>query len=323
MELFQIFWDDNSKLFLEFIKNEEEQLQFLPEKIKQLTLQFEISKQEIFHKQPPYLIAIKRLYHSSESLSFSIEMDELFNIDELQIKILRVTVFLYSGERFQYYFEECYKISDIWVNEDCYSGFEFEDLQSKRNFKGKFTQEKIFQEIKTNIHENKEKRTLIYQKSKFESSSEEDSLSSLISEGNKALKRIEQALQNLSLSFQNMPQTNIQYLPSVPIRGGSGPGIERIKRPTKLALIQGQMPSNKLMVIKEMKSIFNENKSENSEFNINAILKPLSNEELKAMVLDDEELMKKEEDAIKNQIKRLKKQQDKEILLETLKPPKK
>ncbi len=323
MELFQIFWDDNSKLFLEFIKNEEEQLQFLPEKIKRLTLQFEISKQEIFHKQPPYLIAIKRLYHSSESLSFSIEMDELFNIDELQIKILRVTVFLYSGERFQYYFEESYKISDIWVNEDCYSGFEFEDLQSKRNFKGKFTQEKIFQEIKTNIHENKEKRTLIYQKSKFESSSEENSLSSLISEGNKTLKRIEQALQNLSLSFQNMPQTNIQYLPSVPIRGGSGPGIERIKRSTKLALIQGQMPSNKLMVIKEMKSIFNENKSENSEFNIKDILKPLSNEELKAMVLDDEELMKKEEDAIKNQIKRLKKQQDKEFLLENLKPPKK
>ena len=231
-------------------------------------------------------------------------MDELFNIDELQIKILRVTVFLYSGQRFQYYFEESYRISDIWVNEDCYSGFEFEDLQSKRNFKGKITQEKIFQEIKTSIHENKEKRTLIYQKSKFESLSEENSLSYLISEGNKTLKKIEQALQNLSLSFQNMPQTNIQYLPSVPIRGGSGPGIERIKGSTKPALIQGQMSSNKLMVIKEMKSIFNENKSENSEFNIKDILKPLSNEELKAMILDDEELMKKEEDAIKNQIKR-------------------
>ncbi|MCK4380923.1 MAG: hypothetical protein KAW51_07250 [Candidatus Lokiarchaeota archaeon] len=323
MEMFQIFWDDNNKLFLEFKKNEEEQLLFLPEKIKRLTLHFEISKQEIFHKQPPYLIAIKRLYHSSDTLSFSIEMDELFNIDELQIKILRVTVFLYSGQRFQYYFEESYKISDIWVNEDCYSGFEFEDLQSKRNFKGKITQEKIFQEIKTSIHENKEKRTLIYQKSKFESSSEENSLSCLINEGNKTLKRIEQALQNLSLSFQNMPQTNIQYLPSGSIRGGSGPGIERIRGPTKPVLIQGQMSSNKLMVIKEMKSIFNENKSENSEFNIKDILKPLSNEELKAMILDDEELMKKEEDAIKNQIKRLKKQQDKEILLENLKLPKK
>jgi len=323
MELFQIFWDDHNKLFLEFKKNEEEQLLFLPDKIKRLALQFEISKQEIFHKQPPYLIAIKKLYHSSESLSFSIELDELINIDELQIKILRVTIFLYSGQRFQYYFKESYKISDIWINEDCYCGFEFEDLQSKRIFEGKITQEKIFQEIKTSIHENKEKRTLIYQKSKFESSSEENSLSHLISEGNKTLKRIEQALQNLSLSFQNMPQTNIQYLPSVPIRGGSGPGIERIKGPTKPTLIQGQMSSNKLMVIKEMKSIFNENISKNSEFNIKNILKPLSNEELNVMILDDEELMKKEEEAIKNQIKRLKKQQDKEILLENLKPPKK
>ena len=323
MELFQIFWDDHNKLFLEFKKNEEEQLLFLPEKIKRLTLQFEISKQEKFQKQPPYLIAIKRIYHSSESLSFSIEMDQLINIDELQIKILRVSIYLYSGQRFEYYFEETYKISDIWVNEDCYSGFEFEDLQSKRNFEGRITQEKIFQEIKTNIHQNKEKRTLIYEKSKIENLSEKNSLSSLISEGNKTLKRIEQVLQNLSLSFQNMPQTNIQYLPSVPIRRGSSQAIERIKIPTKPALIQGQMSSNKLMVIREMKSIFNENISKNSEFNIKDILKPLSNEELKAIVLSDEELIKKEEEAIRNQIKRLKKQQDKEIILENLKPPKK
>ena len=44
MEMFQIFWDDNNKLFLEFKKNEEEQLLFLPEKIKRLTLHFEIIK---------------------------------------------------------------------------------------------------------------------------------------------------------------------------------------------------------------------------------------------------------------------------------------
>ncbi len=322
MELFQIFWDDHNKLFLEFKKNKEEQLVFLPEKIKRLTLQFEISMQEIIHKQPPYLIAINTLYHSSESLSFSIELDELINIDQLQIKILRVTIFLFSGQRFQYYFEESYKISDIWVNEDCYNGFEFEDLQSKRNFEGKITQEKIFQEIKTSIHENKEKRTTIYQKNKIERLSEENSLSNLISEGNKTLKRIEQALQNLSISFQNMPQTNVQYIPSLPHRGGSGIGIERIKGSTKPALIQGQMSSNKLLVIREMKSIFNENVNKNSEFNIKDILKPLSEEELKSMMLDDEEIMKKEEEAIKNQINRLKKHQNKEIHLENLKPPK-
>ena len=322
MEMFQIFWDEHNKLFLEFKKNQEEQLLFLPETIKRLSLQFEISKQEIYHKQPPYLIAIKRLYHSSESLSFSIELDELMNIDELQIRILRLTIFLYSGQRFQYYFEERFKISDIWVNEDCYNGLEFEDLQSKRNFKSKITQEKIFQEIKTSIHENKEKRTVIYQKSKTEYSSEENSLSHLIREGNNTLKRIEQVLQNLSLSSQNILHTNIQYIPSVPVRGETGPGIERIRLPTKPTLIQGQMSSNKLMVIREMKSIFNENIDKNSGFNIKDILKPLSEQELEVMMLNDEELMKKEEEAIKNQIDRLKKQQEKEIHLKNLKPPK-
>lgn len=322
MEMFQIFWDDHNKLFLEFKKNQEEQLLFLPETIKRLSLQFEISKQEIYHKQPPYLIAIKRLYHSSESLSFSIELDELMNIDELQIRILRLTVFLYSGQRFQYYFEESFKISDIWVNEDCYNGLEFEDLQSKRNFNSKITQEKIFQEITTSIHENKEKRTIIYQKSKAEYSSEENSLSHLIREGNNTLKRIEQVLQNLSLSSQNILHTNIQYIPSVSVRGETGPGIERIRLLTKPTLIQGQMSSNKLMVIREMKSIFNENIDKNSGFNIKDILKPLSEQELEVMMLNDEELMKKEEEAIKNQIDRLKKQQEKEIHLENLKLPK-
>ncbi|MFX0000073.1 MAG: hypothetical protein ACFE9Q_06400 [Candidatus Hodarchaeota archaeon] len=322
MELFQIFWDDHNKLFLEFKKNQEEQLLFVPEKIKRLILQFEISKQEFHQNQPPYLIAIKRLYHSSETLSFSIELDELINTEGLLIKILRLSIFLYSGRRFQYFFEEAFKISDIWINDDCYNGFELEDLQLKKRIKGKITQEKIFQEIKTSIHENKEERTLLYQKSKIEKSSEEDSLALLISEGNKTLKRIENALQNLSLSFQNMPNTNIQYIPPIPGKRDSEPGIERIKLPKKPAFIQGQISSNKLMVIKEMKSIFKENIEKNTEFNIKAILKPLSEEELKAIMLNDEELIKKEEKAIKNQIKRLKKQKDKEIHLEKLKPPK-
>ncbi len=321
MELFQVFWDDRNKLFLEFKKNKKEQVLFLPEKIKRLTMQFEISKQELPHNQPPYLIAIKRLYHSSETLSFSIELDELKNTEGLHIKILRLSIFLFSGQRFQYHFEESFKISDIWVNDDCYNGFEFEDLQLKGRIKGKITQEKIFQEIKTSVHENTEKRTLLYQKSKIEKSSEEDSLTLLISEGNKTLKRIEQALQNLSFSFQNTSHSTIQYIPSVPNRRGSEPGIERIKLPTKPALIQGQISPSKLMVIREMKSIFKENIERNSEFTIRSILKPLSEEELNAMRPNDEDLKKKEKEAIKNQIRRLKKQEDNEIHLENLKQP--
>jgi hypothetical protein len=321
MELFQVFWDDHHKLFLEFKKDEEEQLVFLPEKIKRITMQFEISKQNLIYNQPPYLISIKSLYHSTDRLSFSIELDELINTEGLKIKILRLSIFLYTGQKYQYRFEESIKISDIWINEDCYDGLKFEDLQTRRKFKGKITQEKIFQEIKTTIHKNQEKRTILYEKSKIERSSEEDSLASLISEGNKTLKRIEQALENLSYSFQNVSPPNIQYIPSIPKRSGSEPAIERIKVPTKPALIQGQTSSSKLMVIREMKSIFKQNIEVNSEFNIKEILKPLSEEELNAMRLDDNLLKEKEEEAIKNQIKRLKKLDDKEIKLENLKPP--
>jgi hypothetical protein len=113
----------------------------------------------------------------------------------------------------------------------------------------------------------------------------------------------------------------MQYIPSLPVRRSSGPGIERIKGPTKPALIQGQMNSSKLMVLREMKSIFQDNLEQNSEFNIKSILKPLTEEELEAITLNEEELIKKEEEAISNQINRLKKQKDEKIDIENLKPP--
>ncbi|KKM79729.1 hypothetical protein LCGC14_1346990 [marine sediment metagenome] len=325
MELFQVLWDDQSKLFLEFKKNEEEKQKFLPEKIKRLTIQFEISKflkQELYHNNPPYLIAIKKLYHSSESLSFSIELDEMVNCNDLQIKISRLTIFLYSGQRFEYYLTENFKISDIWINEDCYDGFKYEDLTLKRSVTTKFTQKKVFQELKMSFHEIKEKRTIIYEKSKIEKITREDSLLSLISESNKTLSRIEQEIKKLSLSFQSAPHNNVQYLPSAPIAQRSELGIVRIKSPSKLTPIEGQISSSKLMVIKEMKSIFKTKMGANSSFNIKDFLKPLTEEELKTIMLDDEELEKKEEEAIKNQINRFKKQQEKELRLENLKSPK-
>ncbi|GAG56482.1 unnamed protein product, partial [marine sediment metagenome] len=79
MELFQVFWDEGKKLFLEFKKDERENQFLLPEKIKRLNLKFEISKtakQDIFSNQPPYLVSIKKLYYSDEYLCFSIDLDE-------------------------------------------------------------------------------------------------------------------------------------------------------------------------------------------------------------------------------------------------------
>jgi hypothetical protein len=324
--LFQVFWDDDKRLFLEFKKNEGENQLLLPEKIKRLNLKYEVSKpitQKILSKQPPYLVSIKKLYFSNECLCFSVDMDEIQGYSDLQIKILKVTIFLYSGQRFEYIFEEKFNISDLWINEECYAGFQFIDLGLNKNQHSIYTQEKIYQEVKTDYNQEKQESKVIYEKNSVRNISVDDSIISMISESNKTLKSIEYHLKNLNLTLQNMPSGNFNYnLPSrLPNRTISS-GIERIKVPTKPALIQGQMSSSKLLVIKEMKTIFKQNFEENDSFNIKGILKPLTAEELNEMRLDDDTLMKKEEEAIENQIKRLKKQKEQEISLENLKKPK-
>ncbi len=326
MELFQVFWDEGKRLFLEFKKDENENQFLLPEKIKRLNLKFEISKplrQEKFSNQPPYLVSIKKLYYSDKHLCFSIDLDEIYGYDDLQIKILRLTIFMHSGQRIEYKFEEKFNISDVWVNEDCYVGFHFIDLGVQKNQHNMYTREKVYQEVKTDFNNVKRESTVIYEKNSVKSISVDESIISMIFESNKTLKNIENHLKNLNLTLQNMPVGNISYSspPRISNRNSES-GIERIRVPTKPALIQDQMSSNKLMVIKEMKTIFKQNVEENEEFNVKAILKPLTEEELKELTVDDEILMKKEEEAIKNQIRRLKKQQEKKIHLEDLKKPK-
>ena len=326
MELFQVFWDDQKKLFLEFEKNDEEQVLFLPEKINRLNIQFEISrivKQEICHKQSPSLVSIKKIYHSNDYLGFSIELDEIQGYIDIQIKILRLTIFLYSGQRIEYTFSEKFNVSDIWVNDDCYVGFQFIDLCLPKNQRKKVTQERVIQAIKTDFNQQKEEKTVIYEKSSIESIPMDHSVISMMSESNKTLKNIEKHLASLALTLQNMPVSPISYGPPshIPQRI-SGPGIERIKGPEMQSLIQNQGSSSKLLVIKELKTIFRETTEKNNGFSIKDILKPMEEIELQSITLSDEDLMKKEEEAITNQIKRFKKLQEGKIKLEQLIEPK-
>lgn len=326
MELFQVFWDEGKRLFLEFKKDENENQFLLPEKIKRLNLKFEISKpikQDLFSNQPPYLVSIKKLYYSDEHLCFSIDLDEIYGYDDLQIRILRLTVFMHSGKRIEYKFEERFNISDVWINEDCYTGLHFIDLGIKKNQHNAFTREKVYREVRTDFNNEKRESTVIYEKNSIKSISVDESIISMISESNKTLKNIEHHLKNLNLTIQNMPVGNFSYdSPPRLSNRSSESGIERIRVPTNPALIQGQMSSGKLMVIKEMKTIFKQNFEKNEIFNVKEILKPLTEDELKELMVDDEVLMKKEEEAINNQIKRLKQQQEKEVHLDNLKKPK-
>ena len=104
-----------------------------------------------------------------------------------------------------------------------------------------------------------------------------------------------------------MSLNNVQYSPQIPVKRSQEPGIERIRSsPSNISLLPPGAPSAKILVIKEMKSIFQTSIDNNNEFNINDILKPMSEEELKSITLSDEILMEKEQKAIENQIKRLK-----------------
>jgi len=326
MELFQVFWDEGKRIFLEFKKDEHENQLLLPEKIKRVNLKFEISKEirkDLFSNQPPYLVSIKKLYYSDEHLCFSIDLDEIYGYDDLQIRILRLTVLMYSGQRIEYKFEEKFNISDIGINEDCYAGFQFIDLSIKKNQHNTFTREKVFQEVKTDFNNEKRESTVIYEKNSIKSISVDESIITMISESNRTLKTIENHLKNLNMTLQNMRLGNFSYgAPARLPNSSSESGIERLRVPTKPVLIQSQMSSSKLMVIKEMKTLFQQNVEKNEFFNVKEILKPLTEEELKEMMVDDEILMKKEEEAINNQIKRLKKQQEKKIHLKNLKKPK-
>jgi len=326
MELFQVFWDEQKNLFLEFEKNDEEQVLFLPEKIIRVNFQFEMSKivqHEIYYKQSPTLISIKKFYHATNRLGFSIELDEIQGFSDIQIKILRLTFFLNSGHKVEYTFTEKFNISDIWVNDDCYDGFEYIDLRGSRSQRTKVTQERVIHAVKTDFNQNTEERTTIYEKRSIENISVDNSLLSLIGENNKTLKSIEHHLKNLSLTLQNLPMNSL--LSGPPVRTPQripGPGIERIKRTELPSLIRGRGSSAKVLVIKEMKAKFKETAEKYDGFSIQDFLKPMGEAELKAITLNDEKLMELEEKAIQSQIKRFEQQQQQEIKLLELKAPK-
>lgn len=325
MELFQIFWDDQKNLFLEFKKSEEEIVEFLPNNLKRLTFQFELAKivrNDIYYKQAPILVSIRKIYHSNDFLCFTIELDQIHDYEDLQITVLSLTIFLSNSTKIEYHFTEKYNISEIGINEDCYDGFELINLNSNRNTHRRITKEKIFREEKTDFQQQKKESRVIYEKNSIESFNVDGSIFSLMKENNETLKSIAFHLKELTSTLQNIPLNSISYgTPTGPPQRISGPAIERIQKPELINLIQGSNSSAKVLVIRELKEKFQKTIEMHNGFSIKDILKPMNDAELKAITLDEEKLRKKEEIAIQNQIKRLENKQNKEIKLDELKKP--
>src|SRR4030043_2072444 len=98
MELFQVFWDDQKNLFLEFKKDQNEKSEIVPNKVKRLNLKYEIiplDKDGLYPNES--LISIKKFNFFKDSLLFSINFDDLNYIDNLEINFLLLTIIFYSG----------------------------------------------------------------------------------------------------------------------------------------------------------------------------------------------------------------------------------
>ncbi len=317
MQLFQVFFDDELNLFLEFKKHAEEKQLFLPDTVKRINLRYEISKafkRESYQNNLPQLISIKTIYFLNDFMAFSIDLSEINNLDELQIKILNLTIFLFSGQRIEYSIKRTFTLSEICINEDCYTNFSYEEIRSEDMSETSITQEKVYHKFEKDLKNLKEKGTLIYEKNKVRGTCHGNPIMSLIRENTEVMKNVVEQLKAINYTLKNLSLGSINYTtPSPPRRGPPQRGIERIKR-------EGGHRSNSAIqslppFLPELKSIM----QDPEEFR--KYLKPMTEEELNLIILEDDVLEEKQELAIQRQIKRIEKEQPKELLLENLKKP--
>jgi len=296
MELFQLFWDDQKNLFLQFKKNEEEKLQILPETIKRANLRFEIYRQKACLKNPPSLICIKKFHFFKDFIVFSIELDEIFDLKGLEIKILHLTILLSCNRRIEISICRKFEMSEIYINKDFCFEFDYENSETDIEFISSLKQEKICHEHETDYRNNKEKNVYIYEKNRLKISSQNDILMSKVRENNEKLKLIEDQLREVNNTLKKMSLDNSNYVPQGPTpRGPPQRGIERIKKVYEIGPKLALRPLRDMYFLPELKVLMNDSEK------FKHYLKPMSKEELNEITLDDNELKKKQMDFFNRQ----------------------
>ena len=319
MELFQVYWDDQRNLFLEFKKDQLENQLFLPGTIKRINLKYEISrnnKRDRCFRQEPYLISVRNFYFFNEFMAFSIDMSEINDTDDLQIKIVNIIIILYSGKKIEYAISTTFIMAEICVNDECYSNFTYEEIKMENKTENSILHEKIFQELEKDLKNNKERSTFIYEKKSINNSISHDLLVNLVSGNTEAINNIVEQLKELNSTLKNMSLNSIGYVSPGLSQNGPPKRITNWKTNPKLSNSRLAIKSpGKLPFLPELKKIMKDDDS------FHNYLKPMSEEELTEIMLDDEELEKKQEITIKRQIKRLEKEYPQELLLQNLKEP--
>ena len=318
MELFQVFWDDRRNLFLEFKKNEEDKLYFVLENIKRLNLKYQLSRvdrKDAYNKEMPILVSIKNFLISEDFMAFSIDLDLLMPQEDLEIKFVNLTVFFYSGEKIEVSINEVYEISDICINEE-FDTLNFQNRLETEERASFITQERVYQEVSKDFQNNREKTTSVYEKNQIKNPSNVLPYISTIHENSERLRNMELYLKDISETLKHMKFNGVGFGPSG-LSSQEGMSIKRIKR----VPVKNLTSTARLSFLPELKEVFSSSIENNGNFNFREILKPMEEDELKMIVLDDEVLEKKELEAISRQLEKSEKENSSQIKLEDLKKP--
>lgn len=126
MELAQVNWDDQSKLFLKFQKGTEDRPLIHSSSVKSVNLRYSFLKgknRDACVSSEPCLIAVNDIRFTDTEVGVAVELDEMPNVDDVRIKIEELTILLKSGDKLIVDINETYPLAEILVNDACYLDF--------------------------------------------------------------------------------------------------------------------------------------------------------------------------------------------------------
>ncbi|MGV9171047.1 MAG: hypothetical protein ACOC35_00585 [Promethearchaeia archaeon] len=322
MILYQVAWEDQNDMVLEFVKqSEEDHKLFDPDNIKRLNLKYEISKRNDFagtRNAYPILVSVKKFHIIQKAIAFSINLDKIINPDELQIYFSKLTVIFHSGKRKEILINKHYRMSDIDIEKDFYTEFYSANEEELEDFlTNSITHEEIYKEVQTDGENNKKKKRVIYKRNQAKIDHANSEVVELLRENNQRLENVEKALNNLTKTLQNLDELNLKTnsvgnssaLPPPP------PASKTLKKPKNASSLNKKSKSfpqrktatltpknSKMAFLSELKEILNSSKQKSGEFNVKDVLKPMSDDELDEITLKDEDLKKRKLDFISRKI---------------------
>ena len=307
MELFQVVWNDHKHLNLEFRIDEQQDQELNSESVQRLNLKYEIVKYNSPHqdyKEYPSLISVKDFKISKDRIILPLDLHQLKDTEDLQIDLLELRVYFDTGDSITYRIGKAYELADICYNDDIY-----EDIALEGDTL--LTQKKVFAQSETNLEKKTETKTLVYQRNQAKLTRNNSEIKSLLKKNNEKLTRLDESIRELTQTIKNVGLNGISphnqaisALPPPPPslkkpRMSDEKPIVRIKKPApKLKASSG----SKLLFIGELKSIIQSSKKGKEEFDFRDILKPMSEDELQKITLDEEELNRRELDFISKKI---------------------